>query len=191
MDNLAAIMAAAQITEGGITLASAYGQAGALQGQANWARESGDFASRMAGLQAKDVERRGALSATAIRQQGQRIIGSQRAALAAQGIDIATGSAVDVQADTARQAELDAQQVEANAWRQAWGIREQGREDAFAGRMQGADLDQRAFASALTGGAAFVRSGVAAADTLSRVGKKKIDPYATAAQAEATARRGR
>jgi hypothetical protein len=49
------------------------------------------------------------------------MVGTQRAGFAAGNIDVGSGSAVDVQADTAFMGELDALQIRTNAAREAWG----------------------------------------------------------------------
>lgn len=146
------LMAIASLTSAGSEGIGAFQQAGLYAQQGKWARESSEFSARMAELQAKDSERRGALAAQAIRSQGRRVVGAQRAALAAQGVDVSTGSAVDVQADTAYQAEADAQQTISNAWRESWGIRTQAQEGLFAGRMAEVGYQSKAAATALTGG---------------------------------------
>src|SRR5690242_19657087 len=54
------------------------------------------------------------------------MIGSQRAGLAANGVDINSGSAVDVQSTTAATGEADALTIRNNAARQAYGQQVQG-----------------------------------------------------------------
>lgn len=154
----------------------AFGVAGAQEAQGRWARETAEFDSRMMELQAQDAERRGNIAANRTRAAGRRIIGSQRAALAAQGVDVSTGSAVDVQEDTAYQAELDAQQITANAWREAWGLRTQSQERLFQGRTAEMAGKQTAAATALTGGLRMVQGSLTAASAWNS-GKKKEDSH--------------
>lgn len=69
-------------------------------------------------------------------------LGSQRASLASQGGDVDSGSPLDLQADTARLGEYDAQAIRSNAALKAYGYRVQGYNDAAdAGRadLQAAD----------------------------------------------------
>jgi len=51
--------------------------------------------------------------------------GRQRAALAANGVNLGTGSAAEVQASTKILSDIDRHQIEANAIYEAWGIRAQ------------------------------------------------------------------
>jgi hypothetical protein len=83
--------------------------------------------------QAEDAIARGAEEESRFRTQVRGAIGSQRAQIAANNIDVSYGSAVDVQADAAQLGELDALTVRTNAAREAWGY-----------NVQAADLHARA-----------------------------------------------
>lgn len=72
-------------------------------------------------LQAEDAKSRGATTAMSAVVKARMTVGSQRAALAAQGIDISSGSALDVQENTAQLSELDIMNIKNNAAREAWG----------------------------------------------------------------------
>lgn len=125
-------------------------------------RAQGDYASamyklnaRMAEFQAADALSRGETDAAAtlkkgykgsaiIRRSGKQTAGAQKVALAAQGIDINTGSAKETLADTEamseidqieiqRSAELDALTIKNNAVREAWGFKTQASNYASEG----------------------------------------------------------
>lgn len=74
-------------------------------------------------MKAEDATKRGGVAEenqrTATRQQ----IGDIRATVGASGVDVNTGSAVDLQTQTAKIGEQDAQQIRANALSEAWGYR--------------------------------------------------------------------
>jgi hypothetical protein len=55
-----------------------------------------------------------------------KIKSAQRAALAANGVDLGEGNAAEIQATTDLMTELDKNTIEANATRSAWGYRTQG-----------------------------------------------------------------
>lgn len=80
-----------------------------------------DFNVAALEAQATDAIQRGKESELIFRQKLKQTIGSQRASFAAQGVDVGSGSPADVQADTARQGELDAITIRTNAAREAWG----------------------------------------------------------------------
>ena len=79
----------------------------------------------IAGWQAEDAITRGDQAATASRVKTARLKGSQRAALAANGVDLSVGSAQHVLNDTDYLGALDANRLIDNAAREAWGYRTQ------------------------------------------------------------------
>lgn len=92
---------------------------------------------------ADDALVRGSLAADEQRKQTQQVIGSQRAGYAAGNIDVNTGTAGQVQNDTAALGELDALTIMNNAAREAYGYRvqaidqrQQGRLAKYQGKMQ-------------------------------------------------------
>lgn len=124
------------------TAYSAYSQhkAGSLQQQASRVQADADIRASLAtkraaesqarlaeynagvsDLLAKDAIDRGEDEARLVGKQVEQVVGSQRATMAANGIDVGFGTAVDLQADTAWQGELDALQIRTNAMREAWG----------------------------------------------------------------------
>lgn len=76
-------------------------------------------------LQAEDALARGKVEEKKARRQTEQVIGSQRAGLAGQGVDVNTGSALETQADAAYLGELDALTIRNNAAKEAWGYRVQ------------------------------------------------------------------
>lgn len=107
------------------TAAGTYAQSGAIRGQASYEAQQLNANARLANLQAARSEQLGQRAATRQMQATRGLIGSQRASLAAQGIDISSGSAADIQADTAALGALDAQMLANNARLEAMGYRQQ------------------------------------------------------------------
>lgn len=97
-------------------------QAGQANYQAAVARNNAILADRNAKLaiQAGDVKEQ------AKRRETAGLIGAQRAAYAAHGVDVNVGSPVDIQSDTAMLGELDALTIRNNAQREAYGYKIQG-----------------------------------------------------------------
>lgn len=114
------------------------GEAG--QTAANSQADLSDYNAAVATLQADDAVARGAQEEARFRTGVRGMIGSQRAGFAAGNIDVGSGSAVDVQADTAFLGELDALQIRTNARREAWGY-----------KVQAEDLHKRAEIARKTG----------------------------------------
>jgi hypothetical protein len=82
-----------------------------------------EYNARMLEAMARDSIRRGVDDENRFRVDLRGLIGAQRTSYAAQGVEVNSGTALDVQADTAYQGELDALQIRVNAAREAWGFR--------------------------------------------------------------------
>lgn len=97
--------------------------------------------------------------------------GSQRARIAANGIDLGVGSAVRVLTTTDVMGEIDANQIKANAVRQAWGQR------VVATNYENEALRARANASAISPGTAAVTSLLGSAGSVAAnwYGVSKVD----------------
>lgn len=67
------------------------------------------------------AQMRGQQAEAQVRQRGNKVVGAQRAALAAQGIRLDYGSAQDVQEETKTISELDALTIKNNALREGFG----------------------------------------------------------------------
>lgn len=124
--------------------------------QAGGAIERGDWESLM-------VLRKGKRLAFAVRRAGRRTVGEQKAAFAAQGIQIDSGSAGDIVTETElaseidqieirRAAEIDALTIKNNAWREAWGYKEQASQYGTASALTSSAASTRARNTLLTGG---------------------------------------
>jgi hypothetical protein len=108
---------------GGVGLAGSAMQSDALRRQGDYARQQGDANARLSDLQALESYRKGSKEAANIKQKAGQVLSSQRAALAAQGLDLGSGTAADVQQDTQELSTLDAEVARNNAWREAWGFK--------------------------------------------------------------------
>lgn len=104
---------------------SGYNQARASAAEGAYYKQIYDANANLMNIQAADAIERGEKAATEHKKATKRLIGAQRAAMAAQGIDIDDGSALDVQMDTAGLGAMDALEIKNNAWREAWGYKVQ------------------------------------------------------------------
>jgi len=108
---------------------SAYGaheQAQAQRHLANYNARIADNNATLAEYEAQDATRRGDEEAAAIRRNADMLKGSQRASMAAKGLDLAEGTAAELQDQTEFFALTDMATAKNNAARQAWGYRSQG-----------------------------------------------------------------
>lgn len=131
-------MAALSYGVGGIAeLASGFAGMRTGQARANYQRTAAGINRDFARMQGADVRERGEKAARKTLADGRRIKGAQRAAMAAQGVDVATGSAADLQAETDVLSALDANEIRSSAWMQAWGI-EANADNEYAASLSGA-----------------------------------------------------
>jgi hypothetical protein len=120
---------AAMFSQIGGALSSAIGGYYSAQSQKNNLRfQSGiaDINARISELGAQSALNQGQQQVGALTLKAGQIKSSQRAAMAANGIDLGEGNAAEVQASTDIMKEIDANTLIANAVRSAWGYRTQG-----------------------------------------------------------------
>ncbi|CAB3624707.1 virion core protein, T7 gp14 family [Achromobacter pestifer] len=109
--------------------ASAVGSANSASAQQAGINYQADVAANNAQIaewQAQDAIRQGQEQEQQSRLQYATTKSTQRAALAANGVALDEGSAVDILTSTDYTNELDASTIQANAARSAWGYRTQG-----------------------------------------------------------------
>lgn len=85
-----------------------------------------DINARLSEKAAQQELQRGQFEVGQITRRAGQIKGSQRASMAANGIDLGVGSAAELQASTDLMKEIDRNQAEVNAISSAWGYRTQG-----------------------------------------------------------------
>lgn len=100
---------------------------------------------------ARDALARGEIEADDMRKQTRQVIGTQRTGFAANGIDVNTGSAGQIQDDTAALGELDALTILNNAAREAYGYRVQAVDQRQQGKLAKYQGKMEAFGSILGG----------------------------------------
>lgn len=108
--------------------------------------------ARIGEMQARDAMKRGHEAEAATRQKSRKLIGSQRAALAAQGIRTDFGSALDVQQEAADIGELDALTLKNNALREAFGYRSEALNATMQGALASRASMNQGMETLLTGG---------------------------------------
>lgn len=109
-------------TAGGVAeVAGAYTQSEAIRAQGAVASRFRRTQAAWAEAQARDALRRGHLEESRVRQATKQMIGTQRARLAAGGVFVGGGSAMDLQRETAALGAIDAMTARNNAFREALG----------------------------------------------------------------------
>lgn len=105
----------------GATLFGGYQQAQAAKAEGAYAAQVANQNAKVATQQADYERQLGNIEEEKQRRNVRLMLGSQRAALAANGIDTTSGTALDLQTETAQLGEEDALAIRANAARRAWG----------------------------------------------------------------------
>lgn len=130
------------------------------------AHEQGKFAQSQAKAQAKmntalakDAVARGEAEAAAARAQTRRLLGEQKAAYAASGIDLGGGSVTDALSGTAWLGETDVMRIRHNAALEAWGYKAQSQQ-ALAQAAADKSASRTAMYSTILGGAAKMAGGI-------------------------------
>jgi hypothetical protein len=163
------------------SLAGSYSESQALRAQGDYTSTINAINADFAEFQAKDATERGEFAAAEVTRKYDRdmsnlrfatkkVMGKQRANLAGQGIDITSGSAADIiaesrflsardESEVRRAAAMDALTTKNNAWREAWGFKVQAADYASKGRMARLAGEGSARATLLAGGAKALSYG--------------------------------
>jgi hypothetical protein len=140
-----ALMASASLYQG-------FAQSEAIKAQAEIDSAQAEINSKFAAMEAKEIIKQGDKASREHGRKVKQMVGSQRAAMAAQGIALDSGTALDIQEETATMGALDAQAIKNNAWRQSFGLTQESTALAFQARMTSQLAGQQARAT-LVGGA--------------------------------------
>ena len=119
MTGMMATTMATTAVAGGIAAKSAYDQ-GQVQ------KQIGHNNQIMAEYAAQAAEKRGEIDAIAVRRKGDQILGAQRSAQAASGLDLGVGTTADLQEQTSFFNQQDMATTRTNARNDAWSSRAQG-----------------------------------------------------------------
>lgn len=142
----------------GLSAYGAFQQAGAQKAQMQYSAAVADNNAKIAGWQANDALRRGEEEAQRVRREASQIKGTQRARMAAAGLDLTVGTAQELQDQTDFFSEADAATARTNATNEAWAIRQKGNQYSSDANMSRASARQvspglAATTSLISGGA--------------------------------------
>lgn len=129
------------------TAMQAYSQKQAGDAQAAIAKQN----ALVAGYQAKDALARGTEDVGRNQMKVAAIMGSQRVAGAANGVQLDTGTALAIAEDAARLGSLDSQTIMLNARREAWAYKVQAKSGLYQGQLDQNAGNSNALGSLLTG----------------------------------------
>lgn len=130
----ATISIAATAISTGMSVVQNIQQGKAAKAQANYQAAVARNNKILAGRAAERTEERGRREAAEVRQRNRALRGRQRAVLAAHGVDLGFGSAIDIEEGTALTGEVDALTFQERARREAEDLR-------FRGEMFGSEAE--------------------------------------------------
>jgi hypothetical protein len=165
----------ASLILGGVSgLGSAYMQSQALRAQGDYEMSVARMNQRLSEFNAQDAINRGAEAEGAQKRKTELLKGRQKTLLAAQGIDINSGSAAAILNETETMGQMDQLTIRNNAWREAFGFKIQGQNYGMQGQMAGAAANNMARNTLITGGLKAVQSGLKY-EYYANGGKTKMD----------------
>lgn len=151
-----AIMAFSAVTEG----VNTYQKTSALKAQSEQEQNALKFNAEVADFQSSEAIKRGEVASAKIARDTKRLRGAQRAAYAAQGIDVGSESAQDVMAESEQMGAVDELTVKNNAWLEAWGYEAQAQELRQRSSYAKVKGENEVTNTLLTGGLRFINSGL-------------------------------
>jgi hypothetical protein len=143
-----------------LSLGQGFSNASAEEMSGKFQRAQSERNAKFAELMGEQALAAGEKQAKEYQVKVNQMVGSQRAALAGSGVDVNSGSALEIQNDTAELGALDVETIKNNAWRQAFGFKQQAASDRFAGEIAEMTAGSRASATILSGGLQALNYGV-------------------------------
>jgi hypothetical protein len=140
----------------GLTAVGGYQQYQAQSANADYQEKLGERNAEIGRRQAAQERDIGNIDEERHLRKVRQMLGAQRAAGAANGLDINSGSALDLQAETAGFGAADASTIRSNALRRAWGLEVGAVNDLNAGRADAAASRNAATGTLITTGASLV-----------------------------------
>ena len=118
----------------GATVGSTVMSGAAMYQQSKVQEQVAQNNAKSAEYAAQDAQRRGEEDAIAIQRKGAALKSAQRAAFAGKGLDIAYGTAADIQDQTDFFTQSDVATARTNAGREAWNLRARGQNALATGQ---------------------------------------------------------
>lgn len=136
----------------GVTVLSSYLQGESAKEEAKYKDRIANANAQFAEAQAIRVIQAGEQEANEYGRKVRKTVGSQRAALAAQGVDVGVGTASELQAETLEIGAKDQETIRNNAFLEAYGLKVRAENDRESGRLAIKAGDNFARNTLITGG---------------------------------------
>ena len=154
--------AGASVLMAGAALGNAFTQSAAAEVKGKYERQQSEFNAHLAELKAKDVVERGDKEAVKFAKEANQFKGKQKAAMAAQGVDIDSASFEGISTQTERLTAFDEMEIRNNAWKEAWGYRVDAANQRTQGEFSYRASQANSRSSLLTGGLQAIGYGAQA-----------------------------
>ena len=145
----------------GLTVAAAFTRGQAARAESRFQASQLQTNAALASIQARSTLKAGEEAAAARGTAGRARVGASRAALAAQGIDVNTLTAQDIQEDIREVTRLDVNAIRAEAMMAAQGLQVEAAQSRGAARFARVSGDAAASQGLLTGGLSAARDFLA------------------------------
>lgn len=155
-----AIAGGVQVALAGLSYLESKSNADALRRQAQFEANQMEFNAELLGAYSADIEAQGRRDIVLREQQVRQMLGDQKAAFAAQGIDLSSEVVQNLSADELQTGIEDVQAIKNNTWKEVFGIEVQQadlRTKAMGARITG---QSQARATLATGGLSALSQGV-------------------------------
>ena len=159
-----------------ISAYGAYQQASSQRAQAGYQAKVAENNATIAEMQAQDAKARGDKASFDVRRKYAALMGTQRASMAARGLDITDGSANAILQDTAYFGAYDEATTRSNAAREAWGYRVRAAGSQSDAAAYGATAD--AINPLMSGGLAGAGTWFSSAQSVDQKWYRGDKPYA-------------
>lgn len=146
----------------GLSLLQGQQNANAIKREARFRQQQLEQNKKIAEIKSKDAMERGEETVADFKVQAEKMQGTQLASLAAQGIEVDTGTAAQVRYETDKVIDTDIKRIRNNAWREAWGYKVEASNLGMESSMTGAAARSSAEGSLLSGVIGSVDYGVRA-----------------------------
>ncbi len=136
----------------GISLAQAYGQSESMRAQGDYQNTMSQINSRESERMSERALKKGNKESQGYLNKVKQMIGTQKTAYAAGGVEVGYGSAKKIQDETYEIGQEDARTIQNNAFLEAMGYRNQAFNQSQQGRIAQISSNQEAGSTLITGG---------------------------------------
>ena len=162
------------LAQAGAGFAGSASEAASARLQGEIEEQQAGFNARVSEFQSEEAIRKGQREAELARRSGKKLIGKQRAALAAQGIALDEGTALALQEEAAALTAGDVEAIKNNASAEAFGFKVRAGQERLRGRLAGIAGRSEATSTLLGAGAKFFDQGIRKSGVVEAVAKSDI-----------------